>query len=292
MAYPSASAAGMDLKRIVFSSVVAGVLTVAAFWLIAASVTLASAWMIFASARGKLGILPNAPTALEMIALPQPKGTLMAVASSFVPTLAPDDPGDDPTEPASAPPALEKPAPEPATSAPPPLAAPARKRVRTAEAPIPSISPPDPDSRTAIYDIAAHAVYLPNGERLEAHSGLGRELDDPRYVNVKDRGPTPPNVYDLSLREQIFHGVRAIRLTPAGNGNMFGRDGILAHSYMLGPNGQSNGCVSFANYPAFLHAFRSGEVERLVVVAHLANEPGRSARSGRGNGDRYAFNKQ
>ena len=136
---------------------------------------------------------------------------------------------------------------------------------------------PRPDSRTAIYDIAAHAVYLPNGKRLEAHSGLGRHLDDPRSVNLNGRGPTPPNVYDLVLREQLFHGVRAIRLIPAGEGKMYGRDGMLAHSYMLGPNGQSNGCVSFSNYPAFLNAFLRGEVDRLVVVERLATAPTRRA---------------
>jgi hypothetical protein len=108
---------------------------------------------------------------------------------------------------------------------------------------------------------------------LEAHSGLGSRLDDPRYVSEKDRGPTPPNVYDLSLREEPFHGVRAIRLIPVGGGNMFGRDGMLAHSYMLGPTGQSNGCVSFSDYSAFLNAFLSGEINRLVVVEHLATAP-------------------
>ena len=51
---------------------------------------------------------------------------------------------------------------------------------------------------------------------------------------------------------------------------MFGRDGLLAHSYMLGPNGQSNGCVSFSDYPAFLDAYLRGEVDRLMVVEHLA----------------------
>src|SRR5260370_19631824 len=66
-------------------------------------------------------------------------------------------------------------------------------------------------------------------------------LDDPRYVSEKDRGPTPPNVYDLSLRDELFHGVRAIRLNPVGGGNMIGRDGMLAHTYMLRPNCQSNG---------------------------------------------------
>jgi hypothetical protein len=128
----------------------------------------------------------------------------------------------------------------------------------------------DPDGHTAIYDIAAHTIYMPNGHRLEAHSGLGSRLDDPRYVRTKMQGPTPPNVYNLTLRERLFHGVRAIRLVPADDGKMFGRDGILAHSYMLGPNGQSNGCVSFRNYPAFLSAFLRGEVNRLVVVDHLA----------------------
>jgi len=131
----------------------------------------------------------------------------------------------------------------------------------------------DADVHTAIYDISAHTVYLPNGRRLEAHSGLGSFIDNPRYVSERDRGPTPPNVYDLSLREELFHGVRALRLTPVGNGKMYGRDGILAHTYMLGANGQSNGCVSFNDYQAFLHAYLNGEVTRMVVVDHLASAP-------------------
>src|SRR5437763_17072199 len=92
-----------------------------------------------------------------------------------------------------------------------------------------------PNGRTAIYDIAAHAVYLPNDDKLEAHSGLGSSLDDPRYVGLKNRGPTPPNVYTLTFRDQPFHGVRAIRLIPLDGSKMFGRDGMLAHSYLRGP---------------------------------------------------------
>ena len=149
-----------------------------------------------------------------------------------------------------------------------------KKPVRVAEAVDEPISPPESDNRhTAIYDIAAHAVYLPNGERLEAHSGFGSSLDNPQSVGVKNRGPTPPHVYELALRKEPFHGVRAIRLIPVGEGKMFGRDGLLAHSYMLGPNGQSNGCVSFSNYSAFLNAYLRGEVDRLVVVEHLASAP-------------------
>jgi hypothetical protein len=123
---------------------------------------------------------------------------------------------------------------------------------------------------TAVYDISGHTVYLPDGTRLEAHSGLGDKFDDPRFAHVRMRGVTPPHVYDLTLREKPFHGVRAIRLTPiGGENNIFGRVGLLAHTYMLGPRGDSNGCVSFRNYAAFLRAFDKGEIKRLVVVAKL-----------------------
>lgn len=124
------------------------------------------------------------------------------------------------------------------------------------------------DGVTAVYDITARTVYMPDGTRLEAHSGLREKLDDPRYAHVKMRGVTPPHTYDLSLRESLFHGVQAIRLTPVGGeGAIYGRTGLLAHTYMLGPNGDSNGCVSFRDYDAFLRAFRAGKIKRLVVVA-------------------------
>ena len=125
------------------------------------------------------------------------------------------------------------------------------------------------DRYTAVYDLSAHMVYLPNGTRLEAHSGLGDRLDDPRHVSERDRGATPPHLYELAPREESFHGVQALRLTPVGGGDIYGRAGLLAHSYMLGPNGDSNGCVSFKDYDAFLAAYQSGEVKRLAVVASL-----------------------
>lgn len=125
------------------------------------------------------------------------------------------------------------------------------------------------DRYTAVYNIAAHTVYLPDGTRLEAHSGLGSIMDDPRYIKEKMRGATPIGVYDLQPREQLFHGVAALRLLPAGGTDPFGRTGLLAHTYMLGPNGQSNGCVSFRNYAAFLRAYQAGEIRRLAVVAGM-----------------------
>jgi hypothetical protein len=135
----------------------------------------------------------------------------------------------------------------------------------------PAAPPAGPFDRwTAVYDLAAHTVYMPDGTRLEAHSGLGARRDDPRYVDEKERGATPPHLYDLALREEPFHGVQALRLNPVGGESaIFGRVGLLAHTYMLGPTGESNGCVSFKDYDAFLRAFESGKVKRLAVVASL-----------------------
>ncbi len=128
-----------------------------------------------------------------------------------------------------------------------------------------SPSPVTASGGTAVYDIAAHTVTLPSGERLEAHSGLGPYFDDPGHVHIRMRGATPPAVYDLKLRESLFHGVQALRLTPV-SGSTYGRSGLLAHTFMLGQRGDSNGCVSFRNYRAFLQAYMSGQVRRLVVV--------------------------
>jgi Protein of unknown function (DUF2778) len=139
------------------------------------------------------------------------------------------------------------------------------------------VPPLEEDGRTAIYDITARTVYLPSGRRLEAHSGFGDLMDNPRHVHVRMQGATPPNVYNLTLRERLFHGVRAIRLNPVDGSRMYGRAGILAHPYMLGENGQSNGCVSFSDYPEFLNAFLRGEVTRLVVVERLESPPGKFA---------------
>jgi hypothetical protein len=136
---------------------------------------------------------------------------------------------------------------------------------------------PEDDGRTAIYDITARMVYLPGGRRLEAHSGLGDLMDNPRHAHVRMHGVTPPNVYNLTLREAPFHGIRAVRLNPVDSGRMHGRAGILAHPYMLGGNGQSNGCVSLRDYQTFLDAFDDGKITRLVVVERLDSPPGKLA---------------
>jgi hypothetical protein len=116
------------------------------------------------------------------------------------------------------------------------------------------------DGLTAVYDISAHAVYLPNRLSLEAHSGMGTLSDDPVHLLVPNAGATPPAVYELKPRERLFHGIQALRMIPAEGSDISGRSGLLAHSFMLGPDGDSNGCVSIRDYDRFLEAFNDGEI--------------------------------
>jgi hypothetical protein len=135
------------------------------------------------------------------------------------------------------------------------------------------------DSFTAVYDISAQALYLPNGVKLEAHSGLGSRMDKVDSVGERMVGATPPGTYELRPREKLFHGVRALRLISTDSESTLGRSGLLVHNYMLGPNGDSNGCVSVKNYERFLKAYGDGEVTRLVVVPSLTDSLTASRRS-------------
>lgn len=126
----------------------------------------------------------------------------------------------------------------------------------------------------AVYDISAAVVTMPDGTKLEAHSGIGHMADNVKYVDRRMKGPTPPGTYDLTMRESLFHGVEAIRLTPSDGKNPYGRNGLLAHTEMLrGRPEQSNGCVAFKDYKRFLKAFKRGRIKRMIVV------PGRSRHS-------------
>ena len=137
-----------------------------------------------------------------------------------------------------------------------------------------SRSAPRASAGVAVYDISAATVTMPDGTRLEAHSGVGHMADNVKYVDRKMVGPTPPGTYKLTMRESRFHGVEAIRLTPVDGRNPYGRNGLLAHTEMLrGRPQQSNGCVAFKDYQRFLAAFKRGHVTRMVVV------PGRSRHS-------------
>lgn len=138
----------------------------------------------------------------------------------------------------------------------------------------PQVPLPGPGDKFALYDIKGKTVYMPSGEKLEAHSGYGEGFDSLDHVAVRMVGPTPPNIYTLKVREKLFHGVEALRMTPVGEGKMYGRDGFLTHSYLMGPRGDSNGCISFKDYDKFLAAYKRGDVNRIVVVASLPKAPG------------------
>ncbi len=226
---------------------------------------------------------PQTQIAARIIAAPPPAPT--PVEKRAAPDVTPKPVAGKPQEPAK-PQQAVKPQDSPKAQ---PVVKP-QEPPKTQEAHNRAPALPGADSRTAVYDISAHTVYLPNGERLEAHSGLGERMDDPRFVHVRMRGATPPNTYQLTLREQLFHGVRALRLNPVNEDKMFGRDGILAHTYMLGSSGQSNGCVSFRHYDKFLQAFLRGEVDRMVVVSSLGPAASQMARTRRNEGYHYAAN--
>ncbi|MGR6431991.1 DUF2778 domain-containing protein [Rhizobium sp. PAMB 3174] len=132
---------------------------------------------------------------------------------------------------------------------------------------------PGPGSKVAVYDITAQTVYMPDGRKLVAHSGRGKMRDKPKYISVNSWGPTPPNVYRLSKREALFHGVEALRMTPVGGEKMYGRNGFLTHSYLRRVPGDSAGCIAFANYPTFLAAYKRGEVKTVIVVPSIDELP-------------------
>lgn len=132
---------------------------------------------------------------------------------------------------------------------------------------------PGPGSRIAVYVIEDAVVHMPNGEKLRAHSGRGHMRDNPKYVHVKNMGPTPPNVYKLRMREARFHGVEAIRMNPVGDAKMYNRDGFLTHTFLLRRRGDSSGCVVFEDYNRFLNAYKRGHVQTLIVVPSMRDLP-------------------
>jgi hypothetical protein len=68
-------------------------------------------------------------------------------------------------------------------------------------------------------------------------------------------------------------------MIPVDDNATLGRSGLLAHSYMLGANGDSNGCVSIKDYEKFLKAFNNGEIKRLVVVPNLGDSASAARKS-------------
>jgi hypothetical protein len=128
---------------------------------------------------------------------------------------------------------------------------------------------PGRGTKVAIYDVSNATVYLPDGTKLRAHSGIGRMRDNPRYEHVTMRGPTPAGIYRLSMREKRFYGVEAIRMTSIDGRDPKNRTGLLTHTNLLRGQKGSHGCVAFQSYQPFLRAFKRGQITMLVVVPEL-----------------------
>lgn len=128
---------------------------------------------------------------------------------------------------------------------------------------------PGRGTRVAIYDVSAATVYMPDGTKLRAHSGIGKMRDNPSYEHVKMNGPTPAGIYRLKMRERRFHGVEAIRMTSIDGRDPKNRTGLLTHTNLLRGRIGSHGCVAFQNYEPFLNAFKRGHITMMVVVPEL-----------------------
>ena len=128
---------------------------------------------------------------------------------------------------------------------------------------------PGRGTRVAIYDVSSATVYMPDGTKLRAHSGIGKMRDNPRYEHVKMTGPTPAGVYRLKMRERRFHGVEAIRMLSVDGRDPKNRTGLLTHTNLLRGQKGSHGCVAFQNYEPFLKAFKRGHITMMVVVPEL-----------------------
>lgn len=125
------------------------------------------------------------------------------------------------------------------------------------------------NTKVAIYDVSNATVYLPDGTKLRAHSGIGKMRDNPRYEHVIMRGPTPTGIYRLTMREERFYGVEAIRMTSIDGRDPKNRTGLLTHTNLLRGQIGSHGCVAFQNYQPFLRAFKRGKITTLIVVPEL-----------------------
>lgn len=128
---------------------------------------------------------------------------------------------------------------------------------------------PGRGTKVAIYDVSNATVYMPDGTKLRAHSGIGKMRDNPRYEHVKMSGPTPAGTYRLKMRERRFHGVEAIRMTSIDGRDPKNRTGLLTHTNLLRGQKGSHGCVAFQNYEPFLNAFKRGHITMMVVVPEL-----------------------
>ena len=114
-----------------------------------------------------------------------------------------------------------------------------------------------------------HRSICPTARGSRRIPASGRRATIPRKVNERMRGPTPPATYALSPREDSVPRRRRPAADPDRQQRLSAAPACSPIPTCWGRTATSNGCVSFRDYDAFLRAFRSGEITKLVVVSRL-----------------------
>ena len=124
------------------------------------------------------------------------------------------------------------------------------------------------DQWTAVYDISAHKVYLPDGSVLPFRPRQRARRSGVTPTNVQ--GSTPVNVYDLKPRETLLHGVEAIRLDPSGRVPRARPQRLFGPHLHAWPQWDSFGCVlAPATTTPSSRRFKEQKIKHLAVVASL-----------------------
>ncbi len=125
-------------------------------------------------------------------------------------------------------------------------------------------------NKTAIYDISAATVYLPSGEKLEAHSGIATCATIRAMLTRRC----------VALRHRALISFRCVKAYSTGSKQCVCSQPMVAirttatacwrtHTCCAGQD--SNGCVVFKDYARFLRAFKRGEVNRMIVVTSMSS---------------------
>lgn len=96
------------------------------------------------------------------------------------------------------------------------------------------------------YVQSSGGLYTPEGAILSyGYSGAIGYKNQPLYEDIKDKGPIPQGVYEISAPQDTEkHGPYALPLTPDASNDMHGRSGFLIHGDSVSnPGTASEGCI-------------------------------------------------
>lgn len=125
------------------------------------------------------------------------------------------------------------------------------------------------DRQTAVYDISAHTVYLPDGTRPEAHPARPKLDDRACCVRRDDWKVTPPHIYESRRRAKRCSMAcsRLVAHAIGGEDKIFGCRPPRITTYMLGSNGDPMAVCRSRITAAVFNAYRNHGIRRLAVPA-------------------------